>query len=376
MFKTPQQIWTRGRIKPPAPRAGDSLEAFGSEGSIPPKNALTVVPTSSSPGRSKVRRVAWVLALVVIPALGISGFLVQKKYGPFFGVQAASGALTIESDPAGAEVLAGGVSQGRTPLTLSVTPGAHAFELVHGERRTTLRTVARGGATVVHHVQFDSAAPAPVRTTSLRIVTEPAGLRVLLDGAPAGASPVTIDDIAAGAHRVQVIGASRTFERQVDVAAGESASVIISASAGPAGPAAGWLTVSSPIALQIVERDDIIGTSQSPRILLPAGRHELLLTNETLGFSERRVVQVSAGASASIRVEPPKGRLSVNALPWAEVWVDGQRIGETPVGNHMVTAGTHEILFRHPELGERRQTVTVSLKGPARVSVDMRKPGS
>jgi hypothetical protein len=42
----------------------------------------------------------------------------------------------------------------------------------------------------------------------------------------------------------------------------------------------------------------------------------------------------------------------------------------------MVRLGSHEIVFRHPELGERRQTVIVTLGSPARVSVDMRKPGS
>jgi len=30
-------------------------------------------------------------------------------------------------------------------------------------------------------------------------------------------------------------------------------------------------------------------------------------------------------------------------------------------------------VFRHPELGESRQTVTVMLSTPARLSVDMRK---
>jgi len=69
----------------------------------------------------------------------------------------------------------------------------------------------------------------------------------------------------------------------------------------------------------------------------------------------------------------PNAPLSINAQPWAEVWVDGNRIGETPIGNHQVRIGSHEIVLRHPDLGERRQSVTVTLTTPARVSVDMRK---
>ena len=65
--------------------------------------------------------------------------------------------------------------------------------------------------------------------------------------------------------------------------------------------------------------------------------------------------------------------MSVNAVPWAEVWVDGDRVGETPLGNVPVALGVHDVLFRHPELGEQRQTVTVTLAGPARVSADLRR---
>jgi hypothetical protein len=38
-----------------------------------------------------------------------------------------------------------------------------------------------------------------------------------------------------------------------------------------------------------------------------------------------------------------------------------------------VTLGSHDIVFRHPDLGEQRHTVIVTLKTPARLSVDLRK---
>ena len=37
-----------------------------------------------------------------------------------------------------------------------------------------------------------------------------------------------------------------------------------------------------------------------------------------------------------------------------------------------VPIGTHEIVFRHPDLGERRTTATVTTGAPTRVSMDMR----
>ena len=56
----------------------------------------------------------------------------------------------------------------------------------------------------------------------------------------------------------------------------------------------------------------------------------------------------------------PNGTLNINAQPWAAVWLDGNSIGETPLGNLSVVPGEHEIVFRHPELGERRERTMVA----------------
>jgi hypothetical protein len=48
-------------------------------------------------------------------------------------------------------------------------------------------------------------------------------------------------------------------------------------------------------------------------------------------------------------------------------------MGETPIGNLSMSVGPHEIVFRHPELGEQRHAVTVTAGAPARLSVDLRK---
>ncbi|MBA2260108.1 MAG: PEGA domain-containing protein [Acidobacteria bacterium] len=371
--------WWSRVVRPGGPAAADSLDAFGSEQPVAKPAELRRAAVGFSADRLQHLRapVAIAVAIAILFIVAAGGYVatgyVARNWKPF-NVEAASASLTIESDPSGAEVLAGGVRKGTTPLMMAVAPGEHTFELVSGTRRKSLRTVARAGAAVVHHVQFDSAPPAATKA-SLSVVTDPAKLRVLLDGKALGVSPLLVADLEPGSHTVQVVGAAGTLQRKVDLYAGETASVIISARPpASAGPSVGWLTVSAPIPLQIVQGTNLIGTSQTAKIMLPAGRHDLQLTNETLGVSERRTVQVSAGATATIRVDVPSAPLSINALPWAQAWVDGKLVGETPIGNHKVSVGTHEIIFRHPELGERRQTVTVSLKSPARASVDMRKP--
>jgi hypothetical protein len=81
-----------------------------------------------------------------------------------------------------------------------------------------------------------------------------------------------------------------------------------------------------------------------------------------------------AGQSATLALEPANGTLSVNAQPWGEVWLDGRRIGETPIGNLPIPIGTHELVVRHPQFGERRRTVSVGVNTPARVGIDLRQP--
>jgi serine/threonine-protein kinase len=62
----------------------------------------------------------------------------------------------------------------------------------------------------------------------------------------------------------------------------------------------------------------------------------------------------------------------VNATPWAEVWIDGRSLGETPLANVEVPVGEHELVFRHPDLGERRQRVVVRADAVALASATFR----
>ena len=80
--------------------------------------------------------------------------------------------------------------------------------------------------------------------------------------------------------------------------------------------------------------------------------------------------EVKTGAPTRVSVAVPDGTLNVNARPWAEVFVDGTLIGETPIGNYALPIGAHELVLRHPEFGERRQTVLIVVGRTVRVVVD------
>jgi hypothetical protein len=138
-------------------------------------------------------------------------------------------------------------------------------------------------------------------------------------------------------------------------------------------PVSGWIAGAAPADVQVYETERLLGSSRSDRIMVAVGRHELDIVNEALGLRVTRVVNVSPGQVSAIKFEWPNGSMALNAQPWAEVWIDGERIGETPIGNVAVPIGPHEVLFRHPDLGEQVVRTTVTLTAPARLSVDLRK---
>ena len=92
-----------------------------------------------------------------------------------------------------------------------------------------------------------------------------------------------------------------------------------------------------------------------------------------MNFREVRRVEVTVNRGVAMAVALPQGVLNINAVPWAEVFVDGQRIGETPVSQLALPIGPHEILYRHPQHGDRRITVIVKVGTPGRTFVDFTK---
>jgi hypothetical protein len=137
----------------------------------------------------------------------------------------------------------------------------------------------------------------------------------------------------------------------------------------------GWVHFESPLDLDVFERGRSRGTTSARPLRLPPGVHELELVNTALEVRQSASVTIAAGQTARMTVAMPDGSLSINALPWADVWIDGRSVGTTPLANLVVSVGSHEILWKHPTLGERRQTVVVKARTPAQVGVDLsRRP--
>lgn len=224
------------------------------------------------------------------------------------------------------------------------------------------------------------AAPSPVEPEVpaappagvLLVDTDPPGARVSIDNESIGVSPITIANLSAGAHEVVVESARGRVARTVEVKPGSEGSLVIAMPAA-ARFQSGWISVTGGVPAQIFEDGTLLGSTTLPKLMLTAGRHELEFVNDELGFHVARTVQVRAGRTEAVDLETPTGTAFINARPWAEVFVDGRRVGQTPIANLSLPIGRREVVFRHPQLGERRQTIVVGLGAPARIGVELDK---
>jgi hypothetical protein len=311
-----------------------------------------------------------VASIVVVSAIG--AFAAVRAW--FVSVRAAAAVaatLSVETQPAGAELLIDHQPRGRTPATFSIDPGAHTLVVrAAGVERTVQLTLAAGAQAAQY---FDLTPHSPAGTPGrLSIVTDPPGVRVLVDGRPRGVSPLVIDDLTAAEHTVVVVSDGASAQRTITVTNGVTKEVVFSLPR-PTAPVAGWVVVTSPFPVELVERNEVVGTSGTAKIMLTAGRHDVTLRNESVGYEASRTIDVAPGRVAAVDVIPPEGRLNVNARPWADVWIDGNAAGQTPLANVALSIGPHQITFRHPQLGERTERVLITAKGVNRVAVDLTK---
>jgi hypothetical protein len=284
---------------------------------------------------------------------------------------AQTGTAVINSLPNGASIVIDGVARGTTPLRVSLVPGPHTVQITSGSASRTLPITVEAGNVVSQYVEF--AIPPPVLGGRLEIGSDPSGADVRVDGVHRGVTPLVINDIAPGQHRVSLSAGGNIVNRTVTVTRGNTATIVVSTAPADTAASGGWMTVDAPVEMEIVEGGRVLGTTRTDRLMLPVGSHRLEFTSAALEFTTARTVQIAAGKTASVAITLPPGRMSINAVPWADVTIDGLSVGTTPLGELSVALGTHEVVFRHPQLGERRQTVTVKAQTPTRLGIDLRK---
>jgi hypothetical protein len=305
--------------------------------------------------------------------------------------------VALKSEPAGQVFLSTGGSNGPaavvSPLADTIAPEWLNAETdqIGGRRRQTHSHVGSSstrpflGVTEAEDGYGTRAAPSGTRARTL-IGMGAAAVVILALGGYAFVRPSSVSAIATGrasspaptAAAVSGILTSAPSAASAPRADAQRALLTprpqdatpLAASADPA--PAGAIEVVSAVSLSVSEGGRPLGAS-GERIQLSPGRHSLEIGREDLGYQIVQVVDVKPGRPFRIQPSLPTGVANLNATPWAEVWIDGRKVGETPLGHVQLTIGPHEVQFRHPELGDQTRTLVVTTGSVALLSVDLKK---
>lgn len=201
---------------------------------------------------------------------------------------------------------------------------------------------------------------------TLQVESNPPGAHVLVDGHDRGVTPLTVEGLAWGSHKVVIRGDQGSIQRTISISSADTVHVNEAIFSG-------WLHVSSPIDIKVSEGRQPITLDDSNQVLLAPGPHDLRLENRALGVREMRHVDIRPGETTAISLEMPVSHLTVTASEPATVSVDGEQIGETPLTDFAVPVGTRDIAVTSASGVVRHQTLTLSVQ-PAHVEVDFSQP--
>jgi PEGA domain-containing protein len=214
-------------------------------------------------------------------------------------------------------------------------------------------------------------APAPLKPSaaiakkpagSLRVGSTPPGARVLVDGKARGVTPVNLTDLSPGRHEIALQSDAGSVTRTVTVAANTTTAIDEAIFSG-------FVTVYAPFDVTVSEGGRVLRADDHHQIMLAPGAHELRVTNRSLAYDAVRRIVVEPGESTNLQLTPDPSTLTVTASEAAEVWVDGTRLGDTPLTAAPIPLGIHELVVRRAAGGERHFTVTIGAK-PFALAVD------
>jgi hypothetical protein len=213
----------------------------------------------------------------------------------------------------------------------------------------------------------------------LSIATQPT-VEVYVDGKKVGNTPLMDEPIQVGKHSVRFINKDMGVDVSYSINVSNKQHVTIikkyetkkppppEPPAPPVTPVGtGWLTVSSSPPATVYMDNKIIGLTLLFKIPLEAGKHEVHLVNEKFDIHDHFNVTIKKGKTKKIVKKYDKkekyGKLSVTSLPHAQVYIDGHKIGHTPISKYNLEPGNYTVTLVNDEMGINDSASITILKG-------------
>lgn len=255
----------------------------------------------------------------------------------------SSAALTVLSDPKGAEVWIDGKTRaGVTPLTALSLPGNTAHDVV----------IKLAGYRNHQESIYMQAGGSRVLDVRLRLLAEPlpavGGNKRASQSQKVGRDNVVngIADTSRTASNVK--GARLTNDTKTRMG---------NPSAQDTGTKKAYLTIVAPLQVDVWLGSNRLGHAPLYNIPLTADVHMLRFVSPADGYSKTQEVRLIAGQKQVIDLGQDKGKLIIRAAPWGWVKLGERTAQETPVSLELY-AGHYDFTFECPD-GIRQRHVAV-----------------
>jgi TPR repeat protein len=255
-------------------------------------------------------------------------------------------ALTVLSEPAGAEILLDGKPPQAPPNTFTHVPfGSHQITATLDEFESIRQEIQvhRGMAREIH-LQLKPSQ----EIAALSILSEPAGAEILLDGKPPQAPPNTFTHVPFGSH--QITAALNDFEpikQEIQVHRGMAREIRLQLK--PTQEIAALSILSEPAGAEILLDGKPPQAPPNTFTHVPFGSHQITATLNDFE-SIKQEIQVRRGMAREIRLQLKPSQeisaLSILSEPaGAEILLDGKppqtppnTFTHVPFGSHQITA--------------------------------------
>jgi len=113
----------------------------------------------------------------------------------------------------------------------------------------------------------------------------------------------------------------------------------------------GFITVTTEPPADIFLGGKKLGRGSIERLKVTAGKHKLKVVARQ-GSQKTLTVKIKRGGHVEKNVTFGQGKLRVVVLPWANVWVDGKKLGQTPMPFIELMEGFHRVRLVNDQLGK------------------------
>lgn len=255
------------------------------------------------------------------------------------------GSILVNSDVNDAEIyLDGNLQDGKTPAVLpSIPAGPHVVEVRKAPAlpwRQTVQVEANKTVKVTAALQ----ATIGGQGGNIRVLSNVEGAKVFLDGDERGEAPIDLKDVKPGEHVVEIRAPGFiTREERVTVAAG-AASVLKLDLQSDGATSVGTVKIVSPVpeAQVHIDGEKIGGVPQEKQ--LSTGEHFVVVSKPGFKrFETKLVIEEGKVITVTAELKAVGGVRFLSNPGGAQVMMDGESIGVTPMVNEEISAGEHII---------------------------------